>query len=103
MEMNEKINEALMVMNQHDWYWCFADFTHPAIDKAYGSMRYFVELAASITDSDVRKALRELWIATYEHIHANMFHKDEEADRIYETKKKELMAVILPCNVQNAA
>ena len=83
----ELINKALATMNNHDWYWCFADYTHPAIDNARGNMRYFVELVATITDANIRKALRDLWVATYENVHAN---------KVYEAKKAELMAIILP-------
>ena len=46
----EIINKALEVMSNHDWYWMMSDFTHPAIDNARGSMRYFVELVASISN-----------------------------------------------------
>lgn len=96
MTMAEIINKALETMNNHDWYWCFADYTHPAIDNARGNMRYFVELVATINDFAVRNAMRELWKATYENVHANMWSKDEQATKAYETKKAKLMAVILP-------
>ena len=80
----ELINKALATMNNHDWYWCFADYTHPAIDNARGNMRYFVELVATITD------------ANYENVHANLWSKNEESNKVYEAKKAELMAIILP-------
>ena len=92
----ETINKALEVLNNHDWWWMMADYTHPAIDNARGSMRYFVELVASIKDVVVRNAMRELWKATYENVHKNMWSKDEEANKVYEAKKAELMAIILP-------
>ena len=92
----EIINKALATMNNHDWYWCFADYTHPAIDNARGNMRYFVELVATITDANIRKALRDLWVATYENVHANLWSKNEESNKVYEAKKAELMAIILP-------
>ena len=38
----ETINKALEVLKNHDWWWMMADYTHPAIDNARGSMRYFV-------------------------------------------------------------
>ena len=66
------------------------------MDYARGNMRYFVELVASITDASIRNAMRELWKATYENVHANMWSKDEEANKVYETKKAELMAIISP-------
>ena len=80
-----------------------ADYTHPAIDKARGSMRYFVELVATIKDVVVRNAMRELWKATYENVHANLWSKDEEANKQYEIKKAELKAIIFPTNLQMAA
>lgn len=92
----ETINKALAAMNNHDWYWMMADYTHPSIDYARGNMRYFVELVATISDASTRKALRDLWVATYENVHANLFVKNEEANKQYEMKKAELMAIILP-------
>ena len=92
----ETINKALEAMNNHDWYWMMADYTHPSIDYARGNMRYFVELVATISDGRIRKALRDLWVATYENVHANLFGKNEEANKTYEAKKAELMAIILP-------
>ena len=92
----ETINKALDTMNNHDWYWMMADYTHPSIDYARGNMRYFVELVATINDTRIRKALRDLWVATYENVHANLFVKNEEANKTYEAKKAELMAIILP-------
>ena len=92
----ETINKALEVLKNHDWWWMMADYTHPAIDNARGSMRYYVELVATIKDAVVRNAMRELWKATYENVHNNMWSKDEEANKVYEAKKTELMAIILP-------
>lgn len=103
MATTEIINKALATMNNHDWYWCFADYTHPAIDNARGNMRYFVELVATISDAGIRKALRDLWTLTYENVYKNMWNKDEEANKAYEIKKAELMAIILPTNLQMAA
>lgn len=92
----ETINKALEVLKNHDWWWMMADYTHPAIDNARGSMRYYVELVSTIKDAVVRNAMRELWKATYENVHNNMWSKDEEANKVYEAKKTELMAIILP-------
>lgn len=96
MATTEIINKALATMNNHDWYWMMADYSHPAMDYARGNMRFFVELVTTISDAGIRKALRELWIATYDYIHANMWSKDEKASKLYETKKAKLMAIILP-------
>ena len=90
------IYKALETMKKHDWYWMMADYSHPSIDYARGNMRYFVELVATISDASIRKALRDLWVATYENVHANLFVRNEEANKQYEVKKAELMAIILP-------
>lgn len=103
MATTEIINKALATMNNHDWYWMMADYSHPAMDYARGNMRYFVELVATIADAGIRNALRELWKATYENVHANLWSKDEEANKQYEIKKAELMAIILPTNLQMVA
>ena len=103
MATTETINKALEVLKNQDWWWMMADYSHPAMDYARGNMRYFVELVATIADAGIRNALRELWKATYENVHANLWSKDEEANKQYEIKKAELMAIILPTNLQMAA
>lgn len=103
MATAEIIDKALETMKNHDWYWMMAEYSHPAMDYARGNMRLFVELVASIKNPAVEKALRELWIATHDYIHANIWGKDEKASKLYEVKKAELMAVIRPDNLQLAA
>ena len=44
-----------MYWKNHDWWWMMADYTHPAIDNARGSMRYFVELVATIKRRSCQK------------------------------------------------
>ena len=73
MATTEIINKALETLKNHDWYWMMADYSHPAMDYARGSMRYFVELVATITDVSIRKALRDLWTLTYENVHARTY------------------------------
>lgn len=91
-----KIEKALEIMNSHDWYWCMADYTNPSYDNAYGSMRAFVELVATIENSSIVKALRDLWKATYEYIHATMWSSNDSAKAEFKAKEAELMAVIKP-------
>lgn len=92
----QKIEKALSIMQSHDWYWMMADYTNPAYGNAYGSMRAFVEVVASINVSSIVKALRDLWQATYDYIHATMWSSNDKAKAEFETKKAELMAVIQP-------
>lgn len=94
--MTNKIETALQVMNQHDWYWCMADFTNPAYSNAYSSMRTFVELVATINDAVIVKALRDLWTAHYDYVHATMWGNDDVAKALFQTKETELMSIIMP-------
>jgi hypothetical protein len=73
-----------------------ADCTNPAYGNAYGSMRAFVETAASINDITTVKALRDLWTVTYNYIHATMWSADEKAKAEFEKAKAQLMATIQP-------
>ena len=93
---SQKIEKALSIMKSHDWYWCMADYTNPAYGNAYGSMRAFVELVASISDKAIVKALRDLWTATYNYVHATMWSANEKAKAEFEATKAQLMAIIKP-------
>ena len=90
-----KIEEALSILNSHDWYWCMSE-RNSAYGYAYGSMRAFVELVATINDSTIVKALRDLWTAHYEFVKATMFGSNDEAKAEFKAKEAELMAVINP-------
>ena len=96
MTTTQKIEKALRVLDNQDWTWSMADCLHPAEDDARSSMRYFVRLVASIADKAIVKAMRDLWIATYEYNRATKWGRNEKAQVEYESKKTELMAVIQP-------
>ena len=55
-----------------------------------------MELVASISDKAIVKALRDLWTATYNYVHATMWSANEKAKAEFEAIKAELMAVIKP-------
>ncbi len=106
MTTKEIINKALEVMNGQDWYWYMSDYQVSEMkDKAYGTMRYFVELVASINDSTIRKAMRELWMATYNYksLSSPMSSPTDKEVQEYNNTKAELMAVILPSRYNIAA
>lgn len=96
MATSQKIEKALEILNGQDWYWCMSDYTHPAYDYACGSMRAFVELVATINDKAIVKALRDLWTATYNYVHATMWSANEKAKAEFEATKAQLMAIIQP-------
>ena len=93
---SQKIEKALEILKGQDWWWCMSDYTHPAYDYACGSMRAFVELVASISDKAIVKALRDLWTATYNYVHATMWSANEKAKAEFEATKAQLMAIIQP-------
>ena len=90
-----KIEQALSLMNSHDWYWMMSD-SNSAYGYACGTMRAFVELVASIEDSTVVKALRDLWVVTYNYVHATMFGSNDKAKAEFKAQEAELMSIIRP-------
>ena len=45
MNTTDIINKALEVLNSQDWYWYMSDYQVDEMrNKAYSTMRYFVEL-----------------------------------------------------------
>ena len=106
MNTTEIINKALKVLNSQDWYWYMSDYQVSEMkDKAYSSMRYFVELISTISDSTIRKAMRELWMATYNYksLSSPMSSPTDKEVQEYNNTKAELMAVILPSSLNMAA
>lgn len=106
MRTTEMINKALEVMNGQDWYWYLSDYQVAEMrDKAYSTMRYFVELVASISDAKIRKAMRELWTVTYNYmgLSSPMSSPTDIQTKEYNDRKAELMAVILPSSFNIAA
>ncbi|WP_106484279.1 hypothetical protein [Bacteroides sp. Marseille-P3684] len=106
MNTTEIINKALKVLNSQDWYWYMSDYQVSEMkDKAYSSMRYFVELISAISDSTIRKAMRELWMATYNYksLSSPMSSPTDKEVQEYNNTKAELMAVILPSRYNIAA
>ena len=71
-----KIERALSILKAQDWYWMMSD-TSRAYNNACGSMRAFVQLVSTINDKAIVEALRNLWTATYEYVHATMWISNE--------------------------
>ena len=59
-------------------------------------MRAFVELVATIDDAAIVKAMRDLWTANYEYVHATMFSSNVLAKAEFKSKEAELMSIINP-------
>lgn len=106
MRTTEIINKALEVMNSQDWYWYMSDYQiNEMRNKAYGTMRYYVELVASINNATIRNAMRELWAITYNYMGLNspMSSPTDMQTREYNNRKAELMAAIFPSSYNTAA
>ena len=99
MTTMDKVEKALQMINEHDWWWAWAEYSDNARDKAYGHMRVFVEFIAEISDVTIASTLRELWEVT-----AHMdWTDDKEKKAKYESIRVELMNAILPLEVKMAA
>ena len=64
MTQDSKIQKALDMIDNYDWFWSMSDAWR--YDSAKAGMRRFVTLVSTIEDEDVRKALRGLWSLRYE-------------------------------------
>ena len=92
---SQKIEKALSIMKSHDWYWCMSD-SSDAYYNARGTMRAFVDLVATIEDSTIVKALRDLWTAKHKYISSTLLGSNAEAKETFKAKELQLMAVIQP-------
>ena len=101
---SEKVNKALEILRGHDWFWFMADYNVSSErNAAYGNMKAFVRLVATIAEKEISQALRDLWCAKYDFEHATLFGSDAKAEKAFEEKKTELMAVIMPQQLAKAA
>jgi len=99
MTITDKIEKALQMVNEHDWWWPWADYCADARDRAYSHMRGFVELIAEISDKAIVATLRELWEVT-----AKKAWTDDKGKKAkYESIRVELMTTILSLEVKIAA
>ena len=94
-----KIEKAFQMINEHDWWWAWAEYCGDARDKAYSHMRVFVEFIAEISDKAIVSALRELWNVTAKKAWTDDYEKKDE----YESIRVELMARIYSSKINMAA
>ncbi|WP_195533416.1 hypothetical protein [Bacteroides finegoldii] len=99
MTTMNKIEKALQMINEHDWWWAWAEYSGDARDKAYGHMRAFVELVSEISDKAIVSTLRKLWEVSAH----KAWTDDKEEQTKYESIIVELMATIFPSEVKTAA
>lgn len=67
MANENKIQDALQMIDRFDWYWRMADSDFDwRYENAKAGMRKFVALVSTIENEIVSKALRNLWTLKYE-------------------------------------
>ena len=64
MTTAEIINQAVKMINEHDFFWFYADYEAAAREAAKGHMVAFVELINKVS-TEVRKAFNGLLMARY--------------------------------------
>ena len=66
MTMNSNIQEAIKMIETHDWNWRYADYGYDSrYDAAKASMKTFVKFVKTIENADVREALRNMWMLLF--------------------------------------
>lgn len=65
MVQNSTIQEALQMIDHHDWYWMMSEEYTRSYNAAKASMKAFVALLNTITDTTIREALKALWMLRY--------------------------------------
>lgn len=64
MTRNNKIQTALKMIDNFDWFWRMSDAW--LYDEAKAGMRRFVAFVNTIENGNIRRALRGLWALKYE-------------------------------------
>jgi len=92
MTQNSTIQDALMRINSHDWFWMMADYGYESnYNAAKADMKEFVKLISTIEDNDVRESLKALWMLRHEDARNIINGRKTEN---YEARKAELMTAI---------
>ena len=92
MTRNSNIQEALKMIDSHDWYWMMSDYGYERnYNAAKAGMRAFVRLIATIEDNNVRESLKALWMLQHENAHDSI---NGRQTKNYEARKAELMTAI---------
>lgn len=83
--MDALVNEALAIIDSHDWYWKMADCGYDAnARKAKTEKDKFLSVIKKIEDEEIQNALRQIWITTYE------LTRPYRTKEYYNQKKQEL-------------
>ena len=84
---------ALNILNHRDWYYMMADYGYESRrENAKAEMKEYVALCNGIEDSNIKNALRALWILKYNECRDNINGRCNVEK--YASQKAELMKVI---------
>lgn len=82
MKQSNNINEAIRMIESHDWNWRYADFGYESrYNSAKANMKAFVKLVKTIDNAEVRETLRNMWVLVF----------NDKRDE-YKTLKNQLLA-----------
>ncbi len=87
MTQTNNIQEALNIMNAHDWYWMMSEEYTRCYNSAKASMRHFVKVVNAIDNAAIRESLKALWMLRYNNAR-NAINGNTEDNS---TKEAELM------------
>lgn len=82
MKQSNNINEAINMIEHHDWNWRMADYGYESrYNSAKANMKAFVKLVKTIDNAEVRETLRNMWVLVF----------NDKRDE-YKTLKNQLLA-----------
>lgn len=89
MTQNTNIQEAIKMIESHDWYWMMSDYGYESnYNAAKAGMKKFVKFVSTIENANVREMLRNLWTLRWEAARDAINGRKNEDNQV---KQEELM------------
>ena len=89
MTQNTNIQEAIKMIESHDWYWMMSDYGYESnYNAAKAGMKRFVKFVSTIENTNVREMLRNLWTLRWEAARDAINGRKNEDNQV---KQEELM------------
>ena len=64
--MNDLIENAINLINSHDWYWTMCDYGYSEnLKQAENHRNQFAKVLSLISDNTIYTTLKNMWIANY--------------------------------------
>ncbi len=98
--MKYLIDQAMSIMDNFDWYWRMRDSDYKNHSRiAEIRKNRFLQILKEINDTDIIKALRDIWTAHYEmslpYMDEDFYKRKKEALNNAKEKLKELTEVLI--------